>query len=301
MKRLILTFTVITGLLVCGVLHGDDQLAGKTKASIPGISESSKTFTAAFNRGDAKAVAAHWTEDGDYVDENGQEFHGRAAIAEEYKEFFTAYPGVKIQLDVESLRKIDENNAIEDGFATLDPLPQGIPARSRYTAMHTRKDGQWLMTAVRDSVVQLPANPGRLEDLDFLVGTWSVEQDGTQLETAGRWINNKHLLERGYTARKGDKILAHGRQMIGWDPLAGRIVSWTFTSDGGFAAGAWAPHEGGWIVATVGVMQDGTLTSSTDVWSQPDKDSVSWKSVNRTKGDTALPDMQEVVMKQKKK
>jgi uncharacterized protein (TIGR02246 family) len=301
MKRLILTSTVITGLFVCGILNAEDQPPGKTNASVPGISESSKTFTAAFNRGDAKAVAAHWTEDGDYVDENGQKYHGREAIEQEYKKFFTANTGVKLKLEVESLRKIDENNAIEDGYATLDPLPQGIPARSRYTAMHTKKDGKWLMTAVRDSVVQLPANSGRLEDLDFLVGTWSVEQDGTQLETTCRWINNKNLLERWYTARKGEKTLSHGRQMIGWDPLAGRIVSWTFTSEGGFAAGAWAPHEGGWIVATVGVMQDGTLTSSTDVWSQPNKESVSWKSVNRTKGDTALPDMQEVVLRRKTK
>ncbi|MDH3718311.1 MAG: SgcJ/EcaC family oxidoreductase [Planctomycetota bacterium] len=291
--------TAITGLFVGGILHAQDQPAGKTNSEIPGVSETDKTFTAAFNRGDAQAVAAHWTEDGDYVDENGQKYHGRAAIEKEYKNFFTAYPGVKIKLEVKSLRKIDQNNAIEDGYATLDPQPQGIPARSRYTAMHTRKNGKWLMTAVRDSRVPLPADPGQLAELDFLVGTWTVEQDGTRLETKYRWINDKHLLERWYTAHKGEKLVSHGRQMIGWDPLAGRIVSWTFTSEGGFAAGAWVPMEDGWAVATVGVLQDRTLTSSTDIWSQPNKESVSWKSVNRTKGDVALPDMQEVVLKRK--
>ena len=156
------------------------------------------------------------------------------------------------------------------------------------------------MAAVRDSRVEIPANPGRLEDLDFLVGTWSADQDGTQLETTFRWINKNNVLERWYAARKGDQVLSHGRQMIGWDPLAGRIVSWTFTSDGGFAAGAWSPNENDWTVATVGVMRDGTLTSSTEVWAQTGEDSMSWKSVNRTKGDAALPDMQEVVLKRKK-
>jgi uncharacterized protein (TIGR02246 family) len=264
------------------------------------IQQAAADFATAFNRGDAKAVAAHWTADGDYVNENGQKYQGRDAIEEEYKKFFTAYPGVKMRLEVESVRLVDENTAIEDGSSTLDPLPQGIPLRSQYTAMHTKKNGQWLMTAVRDSRAEIPADPGRLEDLDFLAGTWSVEQEGTRFETTCRWINNKNLLERGYTARKGEQHLSHGRQMIGWDPLAGRIVSWTFTSDGGFAAGAWTQQEGGWSVATVGVLRDGTLTSSNNVWVQPNEDSLSWKSVNRTKGDTALPDMQEVVLSRKK-
>ena len=47
-------------------------------------------------------------------------------------------------------------------------------------------------------------------------------------------------------------------------------------------------------------MKDGTLTTSTDVWSQPDEDSVSWKSGNRAKGGEPIPDMQEVVLKRKK-
>ena len=309
MWRLIRTSSVIVSLLCCAVLQAQERPTG-TEATTPGaaakavlpagIDAASKSFIAAFSRGDAEAVAAHWTEDGDYVDENGQKYHGRDAIAEEYKKFFTAYPGVKINLQVESVREMDASNVIEDGYATLEPLPQGIPARSRYTAVHTKRDGKWLMAAVRDARVAISANPGQLSDLDFLVGTWAVEQDDKKLETAYRWINNKNFLERGYTARQGDEILAHGRQMIGWDPLARRIVSWTFTADGGFAAGAWAPTDDGWTVATVGVMPDGTVTSSTDIWSQPDKDSVSWQSVNRTKGDTALPDMQEVVMKRQK-
>ncbi len=301
MKQLILTSTVIAGLCHCGVSLAQTQPAGAEAAAVAGIQASAKTFTEAFNSGNVEAVAAHWTEDGDYVDEAGQKFSGRAAIAAEYKKFFDTLPGVKIKLQTESIRLIDANNAVEDGFATLDPLPSGIPARSRYTALHTKKNGQWLMTAVRDSRVEIPADPGRLEDLDFLVGTWTAEQDGTRFETTCRWINDHHLLERWYAAYKGEKLLAHGRQMIGWDPLAGRIVSWTFTNDGGFAAGAWMPHEGTWHVAEVGVMADGTPTGAIDIWSAIDKDTVSWKSGNRTRDGVALPDLQEVVLKREQK
>lgn len=299
MNRLIFTSVVIVSFFASGISQAQAQPAGAGSAAAAGINASGKTFTEAFNRGDAEAVAAHWTEDGDYVDEAGQKFSGRAAIAAEYKKFFTAFPGVKIKLQTESVREIDANNAVEDGFATLDPLPLGIPARSRYTAVHTKKNGQWLMTAVIDSRVEIPADPGQLKDLDFLVGTWTAEQDGTRFETTCRWINDNHLLERWYAAYKGKQLVAHGRQMIGWDPLAGRVVSWTFTSDGGFAAGAWMPHEGAWHVAEVGVMADGTPTTAVNIWSHPDKDTVSWKSGNRTLGGEALPDLQEVVLKRK--
>ena len=58
------------------------------------IRRAADEFVAAFNRGDAKAVAAHWTADGEYVDEAGRVFAGREAIEKEYAAFFQEHPGV---------------------------------------------------------------------------------------------------------------------------------------------------------------------------------------------------------------
>jgi len=44
------------------------------------IFNNAKAFVDAFEKGDAKAVAAFWAEDGDYVDLDGRELVGRPAI-----------------------------------------------------------------------------------------------------------------------------------------------------------------------------------------------------------------------------
>jgi hypothetical protein len=47
---------------------------------IADITDSAKAFVDAFHKGDAKAVAAFWMPDGDYVDEHGRILKGRKAI-----------------------------------------------------------------------------------------------------------------------------------------------------------------------------------------------------------------------------
>ena len=47
-----------------------------------------KAFVDVFEKGDAKAVAAFWAEDGDYVDLNGRRLQGRPAIENAFKDFF---------------------------------------------------------------------------------------------------------------------------------------------------------------------------------------------------------------------
>jgi len=52
------------------------------------IINNAKAFVDAFDKGDAKAVAAFWAEDGDYVDLNGRHLQGRSAIENSFKEVF---------------------------------------------------------------------------------------------------------------------------------------------------------------------------------------------------------------------
>jgi ketosteroid isomerase-like protein len=52
------------------------------------IFSNAKSFVDAFEKGDAKAVAVFWAEDGDYVDLDGRHLQGRTAIEDAFKEFF---------------------------------------------------------------------------------------------------------------------------------------------------------------------------------------------------------------------
>ena len=45
--------------------------------------KNAEAFVDAFHKGDAKAVAAFWTPDGDYVDQTGKHLKGRQAIEQE--------------------------------------------------------------------------------------------------------------------------------------------------------------------------------------------------------------------------
>jgi uncharacterized protein (TIGR02246 family) len=119
--------------------YDDDAAANDDLAA---IREAAAEFVAAFNHKKAKALAALWTENGDYIDESGQVFSGRAAIEKEYRTFFKANKGVKLKLAIDSLRLLSPAAAIEDGRVILDPLPAGAPAISKYTTVHVKVDGK---------------------------------------------------------------------------------------------------------------------------------------------------------------
>ena len=56
------------------------------------IRAGSEVFVTAFNKHDAKAVAALWTEDGEYIDDTGRTIAGRDAIEKDYAAFFAEQP-----------------------------------------------------------------------------------------------------------------------------------------------------------------------------------------------------------------
>jgi ketosteroid isomerase-like protein len=68
-----------------------DQEAGDKEA----LFNNAKAFVDAFEKGDAKAVAAFWDEDGDYVDLNSRRLQGRPAIENAFEDFFAENKGLK--------------------------------------------------------------------------------------------------------------------------------------------------------------------------------------------------------------
>src|SRR4051794_29148112 len=71
----------------------DRTAEGKAK---PGEGRRAKDFVAAFNKGDARAVAAFWVPDGDYIDEGGRVTKGRAALEKLYEKQFAAQKGARL-------------------------------------------------------------------------------------------------------------------------------------------------------------------------------------------------------------
>jgi uncharacterized protein (TIGR02246 family) len=261
------------------------------------LQKSAQAFTEAFNKGDAKAVAALWTEDGEYIDESDQRFEGRDAIEKEYAKFFAAHPGAKIALTVDSLRLASDTTAIEDGRAVVELGPIRAGGYGKYTVVHVKSDDKWLMSSVRDARVGSSPAADQLQNLQWLIGSWSAEENGAKMEVACRWIANNNFLERNYSVKRSDQVVTSGLQIIGWNPQAERIQSWLFTSDGGHAVGLWNPRNEGWTIETVGTLADGTPTRAVNLVSRLDDDALSWKSVERSAGGVPLTDTDDVVLK----
>src|SRR5689334_17198837 len=68
------------------------------------IAKNAEAFIEAFHRGDAKALAAFWTPDGDYTDQAGRRLKGRDAIAKAFGGFFSEHKGLKVRIESQSLR-----------------------------------------------------------------------------------------------------------------------------------------------------------------------------------------------------
>ena len=130
---------------------------------------------------------------------------------------------------------------------------------------------------------------GMLEDLEWLVGDWvlvpegeaAAKQSGTMTMTV-RWDEGRAFLIREATLtppeESGEPVVTL-QQRIGWDPLVGRIRSWSFSSDGSRGEATWFQDDGSWIVRGTAVLPDGTQSSSINIYTFDGKDRCTWRIV----------------------
>lgn len=306
----------VAGLMLAQLLVGIRMVDGQTTATPPTaapittaaadageidkeIRASADAFVTAFQKRDAAAIAAQWIPNGLYINENGQRFQGRETIQSEYETLFKDCPDdLAMRIEIDSIQVINAHTAIEEGRSALLPQSPGDPrVMSQYTAVHVNHDGRWLMAEVRDSLVEVPPAAGDLQDLGWLVGTWSSAKNDASVVVKCRSVENDRFLLRANAVTEAGKATVGGLEVIGVDPSTGRITSWHFNNDGGHAVGVWTPMEGSWAVESLGVMEDGTETAATYILSRSDDDSLVWKSVERMLGDATLPDMPTVKLK----
>src|SRR5262249_25886920 len=138
----------------------------------PGKGKRAQEFIAAFNRGDAKAVAAFWTPDGDYTDHTGKKIAGRAALEKLYAKGFGEHKGSKLAVTVTSHRMIAPDVALEEGISEVMPAVGNLPSVSAFSAVLVKKDGEWYFESVREGIAQPPTNADHFADIEWLLGEW---------------------------------------------------------------------------------------------------------------------------------
>jgi hypothetical protein len=181
--------------------------------------------------------------------------------------------------------------AIEEGVTNLFPDGDTLTSRGPYTVVHLKKDGRWLMQAVRVVEDEVVSTYGQLQPLEWLVGEWIDEGRTEVVEANFRWDENKSfLLEEFQVIREGSVVLK-GTQRIGWDPQAKQIRSWIFDSAGGFGEAVWTPTEDGWICKAQAVRSDGSSASATRTLTRAAQDRVIWSATDRLDDGEPLPDL----------
>jgi uncharacterized protein (TIGR02246 family) len=261
------------------------------------IQSQTERFLKAFESGDAEAVAAFWTADGELIGDDGTAYRGRAAIAKAYRELFGTKAKRQGEIERESLRFPSHDTAIEEGYFKVR-TGKAEPTSSRYSILHVREGGNWLMAVVRE----WPAEPVSLHDLEWLIGTWVAKRDDAEVHTTYEWLWNKSYIRVEFTIRQKDRTLS-GFQMIGLDPESKELRSWTFESEGGFGEATWSRDGKKWVLESAGRLTDGSTMAATLILTPVDQDSFTWQAVKRSiDGEEAddLPPVKVTRVKQKR-
>jgi uncharacterized protein (TIGR02246 family) len=266
------------------------------EAAREAIRKSAKDFEKAFEKGDAKAVAAFWTEDGEYYEDSGAELQGRAAIEKAYAELFKERPKGQIEIDIQNIRFPSPDTAIEDGILRLKYPGAELPTSSRYSVLHVRSGDGWKVAISRE----WGANEYKLDELGWLVGKWSGKTKTRDIQISFAWDENKTFLRNTFSVKEDDKVVWAGTQMIGMDPKTGQVRSWMFDAEGGNGQSLWVRDGNRWLLDSVGELPDGTDTASVNVLTRLGDDEFVWRSIDRALGDVELPDADPVKLRRVK-
>jgi uncharacterized protein (TIGR02246 family) len=274
---------------------------GGNAADEAALLKNAEAFVEAFQKGDAKAVAAFWTTDGDYTDMTGKRLSGRAEIEKSFTAFFAENKGVKLRIEIDALKFITPDVAIEDGMTAVLSPEGGPPSRAKYTIVHVKKDGKWSIGSVRESVYTPPSNAEHLRGLEGVIGSWAADANGGEVARISfGWSENQNFITASFTTTFKNVSIGGGTQWIGWDPAAKTIRSWSFHANGGFGEGTWTQDGKAWTIKTTAVLPDGKKATATDIVTVIDADTVSFQAKDRMLDGKPLPDIKEVKLKRVK-
>jgi len=102
------------------------------------LSEFAKNYIAAYNKGDAKALANFFAEDAEYIDADGELTKGRAEIEKLLATAFQENPGAKLEIAVDELTQVTPEVVVSRGVATVTP-ESGAAEATRFEAIRVKK------------------------------------------------------------------------------------------------------------------------------------------------------------------
>lgn len=254
-------------------------------ADIKAIEQSSRDFSAAYDKADAKAVAAMWTENGEYHSDDGISLRGRKAIEDAFREHFNEKRAGRAHVVIEAIRFPARDLAIEDGLLRQESTGKDLPSSTRYSVLHVREGGQWKIAVSRE----WGADQDRLADLEWLIGKWSVAVKDQEVILSFERDASKAFLVGQFAKKEKDKTSVSGTMKIGLDPRSGQLRSWHFDNDGGHGQARWIRDGSRWVLDARGVTGAGAETASVNLLGRLGPDEFTWQSIDRMIDQVGIP------------
>jgi uncharacterized protein (TIGR02246 family) len=284
--------TPLAGLLI--VLYSSAGLRAEDEPSpeIAGLQRAAADFVNAFNAKDPAAIAGLFTEQGEICNEDGGGLiSGRDQITAHYTEYFVGENIPSLAIEVESVRIVAPDLAVEDGTAHFTPPGENaLPRSIAYTAFLMKNGETWQIASTR-SIRDVTEDAGRIADLaEVIKGDWTTMNEGLRLDLAFGWNETGSYITGEMLTTTADGEPQPGTIRISWDAARKTIVSWMFDARGGVSQGVWTPSGAGWLIRTEGTTGDGEFLSASQELSTEGPDTLIWSAVNRVVDGETQPD-----------
>ena len=292
MARILVIVAILVALLAPAPSESQQKLTPDEAA----IRQAIQSYVEAYNRGDAAAVAAYWSDNGEYVSPTGESFKGRKKIEAALKAFFKENQGVQLQVSSSSIQLASQKRATETGTAVLT-RPGQAPEETRYVAAYVKEGGQWKLTSVREEEAPVVASSyEHLKELEWLIGDWVDADESATVETTYQWARDKSFISGSFAVNIQGRLGLQGTQVIGWDPVRKTIRSWVFDSKGGFGEAVWTKQGNQWLAKASMVLTSGEKASAINIYSYVDDNTFTFQSIGRETGGALLPNIEEVTV-----
>jgi ketosteroid isomerase-like protein len=256
-------------------------------ADAAAIRAAASAYREAVVKGDVAASRQMWTVDGDVVDGWGNVLSAAEAVAATGG---TAAERPEVRVGDTRLRSITPDVVLEDGAVDVVLPGTATPLEGWFSAIWVKQGGQWKLAGIRESERPTTLHGDSLDDLEWMVGEWTLVPDDDAatdampaMEMSVRWDAGHMFLLRDVRmtspAATAEPVTIDVQQRIGWDPLVGRIRSWSFATDGTRGEATWFRDGTSWITKGTTILADGTQSTTVHISSYDGHDRCVWRTI----------------------
>lgn len=268
-------------LLAQGVSPHDAELAA--------IRAAGDAYVVAMQRGDVKVLRSMWTEDGDYLDAEGNAHKARDLFQPDPEQQQAAKEAIEVPAWERSLRLVTPTVAIEDGVLRNVKHADGGVYSRRFTAIWVKRDGKWLLDGLREATMEGPAVRSQLRELDWLIGEWAGKAEEAEMLVSAHYSKDGNYLVRSCLIRGAGGEVLTATERIGWDAEQETFKSQAVDSTGSTTESLWREANGQWLVETSVLLPDGQRVTTQTRYQPTGSDSFLWKVSESQVGTDKLP------------